>query len=165
MKPGLLITAPWSGLQAISIRLQYPLHLTDEDQVMQAPPLKGVLVANALFCSINALLFLFLPALIAEYVIDLPSFVFMLLGGGLLIFAVDVYHTSRKPVPSRGKLMYIFFADLGWVFMTPVMMFVLSDRLTGLGNLLLLDIAIIVTVFAYLEWLGIHKLKHSHVER
>ena len=129
---------------------------------MGIPNLKTVLYANAIFCSVSALVILILPGLLAQFVIDLPALVFIVLGIGLMAFAVDVFFTARKVTPSRGKVLYIFFADLSWVILTPLVMLLLADKITGLGNFLLLDIAIIVGLFAAFEWVGIDKLNLSH---
>jgi hypothetical protein len=85
--------------------------------------------------------------------------VFTVLGVGLLVFALDVFITARKPEPSRGKALIIFCADVGWVVLTPVVMLLLADRITSLGNILLMDIAVIVGIFAAFEWRGIGKLR------
>lgn len=126
---------------------------------MIIPKLNTVLYANAAFCSLSALVALVLPGFLAQYIIDLPIAVFIVLGIGLLVFALDVFLTAGKSAPSRGKILYIFCADVAWVVLTPVMMLLLADRITSLGNLLLIDIAIIVGAFAACEWLGIGKLR------
>ena len=126
---------------------------------MRIPKIQTTLYANAAFCSLSALLIVFLPGLLAEYIINLPAMVFILLGAGLLVFALDVFLTARKTSPSRGKVLYIFFADKSWLLMTPVVMIMLSDRITSLGNILLVDIALVVAVFAAFEWAEISKMR------
>ena len=125
---------------------------------MGIPNLKTVLYANAIFCSVSALVILIFSGLLAQYVIDLPVLVFIVLGIGLMAFALDVFFAACKAIPSRGKALYIFFADLSWVILTPIAMLLLTDKITGLGNFLLLDIAIIVGSLAVFEWVGIGKL-------
>lgn len=128
---------------------------------MTIPKLHTVLYANALFSCSSAVLMLLFPGLLAVYVINLPVSVFRLLGGALLLFALDVFLTARKIAPSRGKVIYIFAADLAWVILTPVAMVVLSERLARVGNLLLVDIALVVATFATFEWLALKRSDDS----
>lgn len=125
---------------------------------MSLPKIHVVLYANASFCLASALLILLLPGILANYLIDLPLIVFRILGVGLLLFAVDVFFTARNSSPSYGKLLYIFGADLAWVVLTPVVMLLLQDRITSLGNLVLVDVALIVAVFAVGEWLAMRRM-------
>ena len=128
---------------------------------MTVPKIHTILYANASFCLASALLILLLPGLLAEFVIDLPVIVFRILGVGLLLFALDVFLTARKESPSRGKVLYIFAADLAWVVLTPVVLLTLPERITSLGNLLLVDIALIVAAFATIEWLALKRMSDS----
>jgi len=128
---------------------------------MTIPKIHTVLYANASFCFASAVLIVLLPGMLAEYVINLPALVFRLLGAGLLLFALDVFLTARKEAPSRGKVLYIFAADLSWVVLTPVVLLTLQERITSLGNLLLVDIALIVAAFAAFEWLALKRMANS----
>jgi len=125
---------------------------------MSAPKIHTVLYANASFCLASALLIILIPGLLAEYVINLPVIAFRLLGAGLLLFALDVFLAARKETPARGKVLYIFAADLAWVVLTPMVLLMLQERITSLGNLLLVDIALIVTAFAAFEWLALKRM-------
>jgi len=122
------------------------------------PRVQSVLYANASFCLASALLILLVPGILAEYVISLPVLAFRILGVLLVLFAIDVFMTARKPAPSRGKILYLFSADLAWVLFTPVVMLVWQDRMTGLGNWLLVDIALVVAAFAALEWQSLKRM-------
>lgn len=122
------------------------------------PRVQYVLYANALFCLASAMLILLLPGILAEYVINLPGMVFRVLGMVLVLFAIDVFLTARKAAPSRGKILYLFSADLAWVLLTPVVMAVWQNRITGLGNWILVDIALIVAAFAALEWQSLKRM-------
>ena len=128
---------------------------------MSVPKINTVLYANASFCLASAVLIMLLPGMLADLVISLPLVVFRILGIGLLLFALDVLITARKESPSRGKVIYIFVADLAWVLMTPVVLFTLQERITNLGNLLLVDIAIVVGAFATFEWLAMGRMESS----
>ena len=124
---------------------------------MSIPKIQTVLYANAVYCFVSALLIILLRAVLAEQVINLPTEAFLLLGAGLVAFAIDVFCTARRENPSKSKLLYIFVADLAWVAMTPVVMLALQNRITSLGNMLLVDIALIVAAFAAFEWLALKR--------
>jgi hypothetical protein len=49
----------------------------------------------------------------------------------------------------------VLWVDISWVLATPVAIILLADRLTPLGNLLLIDIALIVAALAVFEGLAI----------
>ena len=125
---------------------------------MRVPKINTTLYANAVFSVTSGVVFLLFPGFLAESIIELPSIVFLVLGIGLLLFALDVYLTARKNPPSRGKVLYIFGADVAWVVGTPIALLLLADRMTSLGVMLFIDIAVIVAVFAALEWFGLAKL-------
>ncbi len=129
---------------------------------MKIPRIQTILYANAGFCLFSALVIVLFSGLLARYVINLPSLVFIALAVGLILFALDVFLTARQVAPTRGKVLYIFYADLAWVLLTPVVMVALNDRLTRLGNLVLVDIALIVSAFAALEWLALRKREARH---
>jgi hypothetical protein len=122
---------------------------------MLVPKISTVLFANAGFCFASALLIVLFPGALAEFVIDLPVTALRILGIGLLLFAVDVFLAARQGPLSRGKVLYIFGADLSWVVLTPVVLLLMQQRVTGLGNSLLVIIALIVASFAALEWLAL----------
>ena len=96
---------------------------------MEIPKLKTVLYANAIFCSVSAGVILVAPGLLAQHVINLPVIVFMILGIGLMVFALDVFMTARKPAVTTGRALYIFCADVAWVVLTPVVMLLLATVL------------------------------------
>lgn len=122
---------------------------------MKIPQIQTILYANLAFCLLSTAVILVFPGHIAEYVINLPRLVFISLSAGLLLFASGVWLTAREAIPSRGRVLVIFGADVAWVVLTPVIMLTLQDRLTSLGNLVLADIALMVAAFAAFEWLAL----------
>lgn len=123
---------------------------------MAVPSLKTTLYANASFCTLSALVILIIPGWIGTNIIELPTWILIVLGIGLVLFAIDVFFTARSANPTRAKVLYIFSADVAWVILTPVVMLLLADRISQLGNFVLLDIAIIVAIFAALEFRGLN---------
>jgi hypothetical protein len=122
---------------------------------MSVPKITTVLFANAAFCFFSALLIALFPGVLADLVIDLPLIALRILGLGLLLFAADVFLAARRESLSRGKVLYIFAADISWVVLTPVVLIVMQERITGLGNALLVAVALVVASFAAFEWLAL----------
>lgn len=121
---------------------------------MKSLKLRNVLYANTLFSTLSGLAMLLFSGWISGQVIDIPQYILMGMGVGLLLFAADTFYIAGKLPGSLVQAKLIFLADLGWVLATPVAMVMLSERLTSLGNFLLVDIALIVAGFAFFEWLA-----------
>jgi hypothetical protein len=88
-------------------------------------------------------------------VLDLPSIVYLLMGVGLLGFAAAVYYVAQTVPATMAMSRAVLWVDISWVLATPVAIILLADRLTPLGNLLLIDIALIVAALAVFEGLAI----------
>lgn len=124
---------------------------------MPQPKLKTVLYGNTLFSTVSGAVMLLLADWITANLIDLPTIVFRVMGIGLLLFALDVFMVARKSPISVSRAKLIYWADIAWVVATPMAMYLLSDRLTELGNWLLLEIAFIVAVIAVFEHLAMKR--------
>ena len=122
---------------------------------MKIPSIQTILYANSAFCLSSTAVILVFPGQLAEYVINLPRGVLMALSVGLLLFALGVWLTAREVTPSRGRVLVIFGADVAWVVLTPVILLFLQGRITSLGNLVLVDIALVVAALAAFEWLAL----------
>lgn len=121
------------------------------------PRIQKVLVANAAFSGISGLLIMIFSEALVAQVMHLPVAVYRVLGTVLGLFALAVFLTARQAMPGRGSIMAILCADIAWLALTPVILLLLQQRLTGLGNLLLLVIAVAVALFAALEWLTLKR--------
>ncbi|HIN90754.1 MAG TPA: hypothetical protein EYN04_09045 [Porticoccaceae bacterium] len=122
---------------------------------MRTPKLKTVLYANTAFSTLSGLVMLVFSAWIASRVLDLPSIVYLLMGVGLLGFAAAVYYVAQTVPATMAMSRAVLWVDISWVLATPVAIILLADRLTPLGNLLLIDIALIVAALAVFEGLAI----------
>ncbi len=120
--------------------------------------LSNVLKANALFSAICGFLCLSLSGPIAAMLGEVSPMLLIVLGIGLLIFAADVVWISRQLPEGKARAKVIFWADVSWVVLTPVFIVIFMDRLSTMGLMVLGDIALIVAVFAWLEWRGLKKL-------
>lgn len=120
---------------------------------MKMPSLSTTLKGNATFSVLCAALLALFAGPIASFMGSFPPWIFYLLAAGLLPFGAAAAWVSRSPSAAAGR--WFFAADIAWVIATPIVMLAASQWLNLWGHLVLLDIAIIVGVFAWLEWHGI----------
>lgn len=82
------------------------------------------------------------------------SLVFLALGIGLLVFALDLVVLASDRFVSKGKVMLIIAADVGWI-LGSVWLLLLQGRLfTSAGVLIIAGVAAVVAVFAIGQWIG-----------
>ena len=122
---------------------------------MRIPKLRTVLYANTAFSTISGMVMLVFSGWIAERVLDFPSIIYLLMGAGLLGFAAAVFYVAQTVPATMVMARWVLWADISWVLVTPVAILLLADRLTSLGSLLLIDIALIVAALAVFEGLAI----------
>ena len=137
--------------------LEFACLLINEETTMHLPRIQTTLYANALFSSFCGLFMLLDSGWWSAEVLDVPEVVFIVLGAGLLLFALDVLLLARAVPPSILRLKIIFAADLAWVAATPILLLLYADYFSSLGVWLTVDVAVIVAMFAMLEWLGIKR--------
>ena len=124
---------------------------------MKMPNLSTTLKANATFSFLCAAVLGLFAGPVATFMGSFPPWIFYLLAAALVPFGAAAFWVSRSPSSGAGRL--FFMADVAWVVATPVVMLVASQWLNLWGQLVLLDIAIIVGVFAWLEWHGIRAVE------
>ena len=120
--------------------------------------LQKVLWTNAVFSLLCGLLLLIFPKVISVWLGTVPPWLLILLALGLLVFALDVFWIAGKLPQAKVRAQIIFWADIGWVAMTPVALWFFASYFTTVGMFIVLDIALIVAVFALLEWKGLQQL-------
>lgn len=128
---------------------------------MPMPQLKSTLMANALFSTLCGIGLLVAPVYIAQLLGHVPIWLCLTLGIGLLIFALDVIWITNQLPHSVHRAKIIFFADVAWVLITPILLTVFNNYLSEIGRIILVDIAVVVALLAWLEWAGLRKLKQQ----
>ncbi|MGJ3257064.1 MAG: hypothetical protein ACFE0K_12150 [Alcanivorax sp.] len=119
--------------------------------------LKTALLFNAVFSAVCGGVLLLLPSAVAALMGDFNPLILMVLGAGLLLFAVDVaWVATRKPI-SQLLAKMITTADVAWVLATPVVMMVAAPWLSFWGQVLLLDVALLVGFCALCQWRGLQR--------
>lgn len=119
--------------------------------------LKNALLFNAVCSTLLGAALLLAPNAIATLMGRFDTLILLVLGAGLLLFAADVAFvaTRREISPKLARL--ITFADIGWVIATPVVMAVAAPWLSFWGQLLILDVGILVAFCAFCQWRGIQR--------
>jgi hypothetical protein len=117
--------------------------------------LKSALLFNALCSTILGVILLFSPSAVAALMGEFNPL--MVLGAGLLLFAADVaWVATRKPIsPLLAKM--ITTADAAWVVATPVVMILAAPWVSFWGQILLLDVALLVAFCALCQWRGLQR--------
>ena len=128
---------------------------------MRIPGLPATLCSNALFSGIGGVALLIAPEAIAALMGGFPALICRLAGAGLGVFACDVAWVACRLPGSMRFVKWIFAADAAWVLATPIVMLGFADQLSLWGHLLLIDVGLVVALFAFLEWRGLqqHRLR------
>ena len=120
--------------------------------------LKKTLRANAGFSFLSGLLLVSVPSQTATLLGDLPTWLLIVVGSALILFALDVYWISRQLPKAFKRAQIIFWADVAWVLLTPLVIFLFFESLSNLTKIILIDVAVIVAAFAFAEWKGLQQL-------
>lgn len=119
--------------------------------------LKNALLFNAVCSTLLGAALLLAPSAIAALMGAFDTMILLVLGAGLLLFAADVAFVATRQVISPKLARLITFADIGWVVATPVVMVVAAPWLSFWGQMLLLDVGILVAFCAFCQWRGIRR--------
>lgn len=119
---------------------------------MKTPSLKTTLLANAIFSTGCAVILLAFYQQIAVIMGNHPSWLYLALGIGLLIFAADVALVGTRKTINRKFSQWILWADIGWVVASIVLLVIGQSFLTTTANLLIAGISLMVGLFAVLEY-------------
>lgn len=119
--------------------------------------LKNALLFNAACSALLGAALLLAPDVLATLMGELSSLLLKILGVALLFFAAAAaFVATREPV-SPGLARMITVADLAWVLATPVVMLLGSSWLSFWGQVLLLDVALLVAFCALCQWRGLQR--------
>lgn len=118
--------------------------------------LRGSLVVNAVFSGASGLLGVIMPDAIATLLGGVIPSIVLVLGIGLMGFAVIVAWVAyTQPLPAW-PVGTIIALDLGWVAGSVVLLATYS-ALSAMGWWLVLDLAVIVALIAGAQWLGLRR--------
>lgn len=127
---------------------------------MRTPSLSATLLTNVATSTLAGVVLLAIPALVGDFMGEVPSWLCRLVGAGLLLFAGWVYWVRRTLPGSWHGVGWVLGFDVAWVLATPVAMLVFDSHLSIWGHLVLVDVALLVAAFAFLEAYWLKHLKH-----
>lgn len=127
--------------------------------MQQEKLLKRALTGNGIFSLISALtIFLFLEELNSIFKIQ-ASWLLPTLGGGLILFGIDILVTVFKRVFKPAKINYFIIMDSFWLLGSALLVTLLFNQLSFQAITIVDIVATIVAIFAVLQYKGLRNLK------
>ena len=115
--------------------------------------LKNALTTNAIFSLTSGIGILAFNSWLGQH-IPLPGWAWMVVGIGLIFFALQLVMMALKPMLARKLTGQVIVSDIAWVALTLVGMTVFSAQLTALGTTLILIVNLVVGTLAVLQHRG-----------
>lgn len=113
---------------------------------------------NAAFSALIGLELIILPGTTAHLMFSDPAgwepLVLRLLGVGLVLFALDLLLMATNRFVTKGEVMLIVFADIGWLIASAAVVFLPGDLFTATGLLMVDVVAGFVAFFAIGQYVG-----------
>ena len=123
--------------------------------------LKKALTANAIFSSFSGIIMLVFHQALATLFGWSDSLPFLIIGVGLLFFATTIVIEIKK---QRLKaIQWIIIQDLFWVVASVCLLVVQPIEMSFVGQMLVADVAIVVFIFAVLQYRGLGVITGSEV--
>jgi len=132
----------------------------ERNELMQWNLLTTTLTANALFSGLSGMLLTIAAAPMAHW-LGIPIWICFAVGGGLVLFSVQVAMTARNPQPTAVRMVII--ADAVWVVSASALIAVFPESMSDQGLVALGIVTIGVAVFAVLQWIGLRHVMHKPV--
>lgn len=126
--------------------------------------LRRVLMLNAVFTALCALALLLFSSPIAAFIGVATPLHLLVLGGVLLLYAMDLGRTAfGKRIP-RGRIYYFIAMDVLWVLGSAFLLWGIALGFTEEGQWTLLVVADIIGVFAVLQGIGVWRMPSPNTE-
>jgi len=113
--------------------------------------LKQALLANAIFSSCSAIVMIFFSKSIAELMSISQSYIFLVVGIGLLLFAMLVYSNAKRNEINRKQVQSIIVQDWIWVIASIVILGFQLFNISYTGYIIIGLVALIVADFALMQ--------------
>ncbi|MGP4843390.1 hypothetical protein ACTXGQ_04610 [Marinobacter sp. 1Y8] len=123
-------------------------------QAITIKTLKATLYVNAVSSAAIGLLLAAGSVPIASLMGGFDPAIAFWVGIALIPFAAGVAWVARSLPGARFWVKEIMIADIAWVAATPVVLVVFSHQLSGLGQILIAGVGLVVAGFAVMEWRG-----------
>ncbi|MCI0691631.1 SRPBCC family protein [candidate division KSB1 bacterium] len=112
--------------------------------------LRLALMANAIFSLSSALLMLFFPAVVGEWLGIQAPLILQVVGIGLVAFAAELIYQATRQRVATWRALIASAADFSWVASSIVLLLAFPQLFSPLGNALVLAVA--GTVFVFGAW-------------
>lgn len=133
---------------------------TAQETKGQSAFLRWVLYANAIFSTLCAALLLIDSGPVSRFMGWPLQWPLIIIGAGLLPFALFVFQSARRLPQSRRLVWAIFEMDLLWVIGSIIILLFSWPASTTVGGRWAIGIvAEIVALFAILEYIGLRRMK------
>ena len=119
--------------------------------------LRRMLLADTVISAVSGLTMTLFARPIEEFVGGDQPEVLMLIGIGLILFAVFNFTTARETPLSRTKAWIIFEINVLWVIASIVILAANVFDMNTTGNVITLVMAVGVAGIAFIEWLGLRQ--------
>lgn len=119
---------------------------------MKSLPLKKVLLSNAAFSALTGLILIVDHQSIALLMGAHPAWIYLTLGVGLCIFALDVGFVATRNKINKTWAKMILAADISWVAGSAALIAFGQSFLSNQANILILVIGLLVAIFSFLEY-------------
>ena len=119
--------------------------------------LRMSLRANAAFSAISGVILATGAFAIAPGIGVEPSWIVLIVGLGLLPFAVDLFINSRREKIDVSRVKQAIVGDALWVVASIAVLTVNPTGLTGIGFAAVTAVAVVVSEFAFFQWLGLRR--------
>lgn len=113
---------------------------------------------NAAFSALTGLQLIIFPDTATQLMFKDPTgwmpLVLRLLGVGLVLFALDLFLMATNRFVTKGEVMLIVLADIGWLIASAVIFVLAGHVFTGTGALMIGVVAVFVAFFATGQYVG-----------
>jgi len=124
--------------------------------------LRITLIANATFSTLTGIIMLSANDWFSELIgVDIPN-LFLILGIGLLVFALSLIHTATRQNLSLKMVNSIIIQDILWIIGSAIIIGLQPFGVTDLGYWVIAIVAIIVADFAFFQWKFVRNLKNEN---
>ncbi|MEO1019146.1 MAG: hypothetical protein AAFY56_15865, partial [Pseudomonadota bacterium] len=123
---------------------------------------RAILGVNAAFSALVGTDLIFMPGTISQIMFANPPhwapMALRLLGVGLFIFALDLVFMATNRFVTRGEIILIVLADIGWLVASAFFLLFGGHLFTDIGILIIGIVAAFVALFAIGQYLGARKI-------
>jgi|GEM_PF-1634442 len=118
--------------------------------------LNKALLANAVFSSTSGItIVLFRQWFGSQF--SAPEWLMLAIGVGLLLFTVQLLAMTKVKVLAEKLTLSVVFSDVAWVLITCVLLFLLNDKMTNVGAVMILVVNLVVSLLAWTQYTAFKK--------